>query len=234
MVIATGPFHRPRIPAAAQTLDPGVWQSHSSAYRRPADVPGDRVVVVGGGNSAAQLAVELAATHDVTVITPADPWYFPERVLGVSSYWWLLLTGALNAGAGSRLSRYVRSRGDAIFGTELRTLARAGQVRIRAHRVVAGGGSKLRLADGSSVDAPAVLWCTGFRPDTGWIDIPGTVDADGAPIHRAGASPVTGLHWMGLPWQARLNSSIINGAGRDALTTARRIVDGIRGGVSTP
>ena len=153
--------------------------------------------MVGGGNSAAQLAVELAATHDVTVVTPTQPWYFRERVLGVSSYWWLRLTGALNAGADSRLSRYVRSRGDAVFGTELRDLHRAGGVRIRPHRVVAATGSTLRLADGSALEAPAVLWCTGFHPETAWIDIPGALDPKGEPIHREGASPVTGLHWDG-------------------------------------
>ncbi len=224
VVIANGPFHRPHIPDAAGGLDPQVWQSHSSAYRRPAQVPGDRVVVVGGGNSAAQLAVELAATHDVTVVTPTQPWYFRERVLGVSSYWWLRLTGALNAGAGSRLSRYVRSRGDAVFGTELRDLHRAGGVRILPHRVVAATGTTLRLADGSTLEAPAVLWCTGFHPETAWIDIPAALDPTGEPIHREGASPVAGLHWMGLPWQSRLNSSIINGVGRDAHATAHRIM----------
>jgi putative flavoprotein involved in K+ transport len=68
-----------------------------------------------------------------------------------------------------------------------------------------------------------VLWCTGFRPDTAWIDLPGAVDDTGEPLHTAGASPVPGLHWMGLPWQTRLNSSIIDGVNRDARALADRI-----------
>jgi len=75
---------------------------------------------------------------------------------------------------------------------------------------------------GAAVAVTSVLWCTGFRPDTAWIDIPGAIGSDGAPLHDAGASPVRGLHWMGLPWQTRLNSSIIDGVDRDARRTARR------------
>jgi putative flavoprotein involved in K+ transport len=81
----------------------------------------------------------------------------------------------------------------------------------------------VRLADGTGLDVSSVLWCTGFRPDTGWIDVPGAVDAGGAPVHTAGASPVPGLHWMGLPWQTRLNSSIIDGVDRDARAVAARV-----------
>ncbi len=73
-----------------------------------------------------------------------------------------------------------------------------------------------------------MLWCTGFRPDTAWVQLPGATDAAGAPIHQYGASPVPGLHWMGLPWQTRLNSAIIDGVDRDARRTARRIVDSLQ------
>jgi len=79
------------------------------------------------------------------------------------------------------------------------------------------------LADGSHVPAPNVLLCMGYRADLEWMDLPGALDASGKPVHRRGASPVPGLHWMGLPWQTRLNSSIIDGVDRDAHTTATRI-----------
>ena len=68
-----------------------------------------------------------------------------------------------------------------------------------------------------------MLWCTGFRPDTSWLDVPGAVDTDGQPLHEGGVSPVPGLHWMGLPWQTRLNSSIIDGVDRDARQLADRV-----------
>jgi len=223
VVLASGPFRRPYVPAAAEGLDPTVLQLHSYDYRRPQDVPPGPVLVVGGGNSAAQLAVELAATHEVTVASPGELWFLPEDVLGVSTYWWTLLTGVLNAPSGAWISRYIRRRGDAIVGRQLRGLVRAGRVRVLPHRVVAGRGGEVELEDGTRLTVATVLWCTGFRPDTAWIDVSGALDEDGAPRHTEGASPVAGLHWMGLPWQTRLNSSIIDGVDRDAKATARRI-----------
>jgi putative flavoprotein involved in K+ transport len=181
------------------------------------------VLVVGGGNSAAQLAVELSRTHAVTVASPGPPWYLPVTLLGVDLYRWLHLTGVLNADRDSRVARHVRRRGDPIIGTELRGLVQTGRVRLLPHRAVAAEGRSVRLADGSDVAVSSVLWCTGLRPDTGWIDVPGATDADGAPLHDAGASPVRGLHWMGLPWQTRLNSSILDGVDRDGRRVAARI-----------
>lgn len=224
VVVAAGPFARPYVPVAAAGLDPSVPQLHSHAYRSPADVPVCDVLVVGGGNSAAQLAVELAATHRVTVACPRPMWFLPVSLLGVDLYWWLRLTGLLDAGRDSRAARRLRRRGDAIVGTELRDLARAGRVRMVPHRVVGAAGRQVRLAGGSTVEVASVLWCTGYAPDTSWIDVPGATDPAGAPRHEAGASPVPGLHWMGLPWQTRLNSSIIDGVDGDARALVRRVL----------
>jgi putative flavoprotein involved in K+ transport len=223
VVLATGPFHKPFVPPAAERLAPGVVQLHSYDYGRPSDLPEGPVLVVGGGNSAAQLAVELARTREVTVAAPREPWFLPEDVLGVSMYWWTLLTGVLNADADARVSRYVRRRGDSIVGKELQALVRSRRVALHTSRVVDADGAVVVLQDGTRLPVRNVLWCTGFRPDTGWIDVPGAVDERGEPVHEAGASPVPGLHWMGLPWQTRLNSSIIDGVDRDAKALADRI-----------
>lgn len=223
VVIATGPFAAPYIPAATRDLSDSVFQLHSGRYRRPEDVPDGDVVVVGGGNSAAQLAVELADTHRVTMVSPRPPWFLPATVLGADLYWWLYLTGTLNARTSSPVARYVRRRGDAIIGTDLRCKIKAGRVGLLTQRVTGADGRDLVLADGSYVRAENVLWCTGFRPDLRWLQILGALDPAGEPVHRRGASPVRGLHWMGLPWQTRLNSSIINGVDRDAHGTAKRI-----------
>src|SRR4029078_6320622 len=61
VVIATGPFQVPRLPAFANDLSTSVAQVHSSRYRRPSDLPAGRTLVVGGGNSGYQIALELAA-----------------------------------------------------------------------------------------------------------------------------------------------------------------------------
>lgn len=224
VVLATGPFRRPYVPDAGDALDRSVTQLHSYDYRQPGDLPSGDVLIVGGGNSAAQLAIELTHTHEVTIASPGALWFLPEDILGASMYWWTLFTGILNAKAQAWISRYIRRRGDAIVGRELRSLLRERRVRLLPHRVVAGHGTQLELADGTAVAVTSVLWCTGFRPDTAWIHVEGALDGTGAPLHDEGASPVSGLHWMGLPWQTRLNSSIIDGVDRDAQSTVRRLV----------
>ena len=223
VVIATGPFSEPALPAAAAGLDAEVHQLHSSEYKRPADIPPGDVLVVGGGNSAAQLVVELAVSHRVSVAAPQPLWYLPEEILGISLYWWIYATGILNAGSGSWVGRYVRQRGDAIIGRQLAHLVDDGTVRLLLSPVATGGGRTLTLVDGTRLTPSSVLWCTGFRPSYPWLGVPGALDADGAPRHHAGASPVPGLSWMGLPWQTRLNSSIADGVDRDAQALVGRL-----------
>ena len=60
------------------------------------------------------------------------------------------------------------------------------------------------LQDGSRLPVASVLWCTGFRPDYRWLAVPGALTDQGEPVHTGGASPIPGLHWVGLPWQTRL------------------------------
>jgi len=225
VVVAAGPFHGPVIPDAAQGLSRDVKQLHSSQYRRPTDLPTGHVLVVGGGNSAAQLACELSTTHLVTVASGAAPWYLPTRIGGLSLYWWMYFGKVLNAPADASVSRYVRERGDAIISRDLAGLVAQGRVRLVPSRVVAATGREVVLADGSRVSPDGVLWCTGFRPDYRWLQVPGAQGDEGEPLHTAGAAPVPGLHWLGLPWQTRLNSSIVDGVDRDARALAERILD---------
>lgn len=199
VVVAAGPYTGPYVPPAAAGLDPAVLQFHSTQYSRPDDVVGRDVLVVGAGNSAAQLAVELAATHSVTVAAPGGMWFLPARILGVSLYWWIYLTRVLNGASTTPTSRLVRRRDDGIVGRELQGLVAAGAVRMLPERFVAAQGDALRLADGTEVRPDAVLWRTGFRPDDDWLGVPGALDRDGRPVHDAGRSPVPGLHWLGRP-----------------------------------
>jgi hypothetical protein len=78
------------------------------------------------------------------------------------------------------------------------------------------------VEDGRIVDVPNVIWCTGFEPDFGWIDLP-FLDDDGQPIHDRGiveAQP--GLYFVGLPFLFALTSSLVGGVGRDAEYIAAR------------
>ncbi|MBA3743848.1 NAD(P)-binding domain-containing protein [Sporichthya sp.] len=228
VVIATGPFAVPHRPDFSAELGPEVTQLHAGDYRRPADLPVGPVHVVGGGNSAAQLAIELADTgRAVHVVAPREPWYVPTHILGIDAYRWFRVAGVLNARTNAPLSRYIRRRGDVIVGTELRGRIQRGEITLTTSRAVHAAPGVLGLADGAKLGVEAVLWCTGFRQDTSWIQVPGALHPDGTPRHLHGASPVPGLHWMGLPWQTRLNSSLLSGVDRDAMRTAARIANAL-------
>lgn len=224
VVIATGPFQYPRVPRVGARLGAAVTQVHSSAYTGPEDLPRGRIAVVGGGNSAAQLADELSTTHEVTMIAPQKPWFIPERVLGLTVYWPLRLFGILSSPADSRISEYIHSRGDGILGTEAKRAIRAGRIRLLTSRVVDADVRTLVLKDGTRVDVDGVLWGTGFRSHYPFVQIPDALTEHGGPLHDRGVSPVPGVFWLGLPWQHRLNSSILHGIAADS----RELLEGVQ------
>jgi putative flavoprotein involved in K+ transport len=77
-------------------------------------------------------------------------------------------------------------------------------------------GGKPRLADGSVLDVRNVIWCTGFRPDFGWIDLP-ILTAGVWPVQRRGViESVPGLYVLGLPFLYSFASLLVLGAPRDA------------------
>ena len=96
VVVATGPFQVPNVPAFAADLAPDVVQMHSTGYRRPSDVPEGTVVVVGGGNTGFQIAKELSATHSVHLAIGSRQTPLPQRLLGRDLFWWLTKTGLIN------------------------------------------------------------------------------------------------------------------------------------------
>lgn len=237
VVIASGPFQDPKVPDAAAKLAPEVLQRHSSEYRHPSDLPGDDVLVVGGGNSAAQLALELAADgRRVTVVAPGRPVFLPAHILGITSYAFWDRLGILRADAEGALARRLRRRRDAIFGHELRRAVHRGAIRLVPHRLVDASGRTVNLADGTCLPVQAVLWCTGFHARYDWVAVPGALDDADNPRHVRGASPVEGLHWMGLPWQTAVDSSIIHGVDGDGRQTAERILASVadRRAAATP
>lgn len=87
VVVATGPYQRPVIPALAQRLD--VFQVHASQYRSPESLPAGGVVVVGSGASGAQIAEELARAGRQVFLAVGRHRRMPRRYRGRDLMWWL-------------------------------------------------------------------------------------------------------------------------------------------------
>ncbi|AHG93462.1 potassium uptake protein (plasmid) [Gemmatirosa kalamazoonensis] len=226
VVVATGPFQRPVVPNVSTRLSPGIHQLHSSQYRSPFDLPDGPVLVVGAGNSGAQIALELARFRKVW-LAGRDTGHLPRRLLGRDLFDWIwpMMTRAtLDTRLGRRLRARARSGGDALIGIPERALVDAGVTRVGRVTDERGG---LPVCEGTVLDPRVVVWCTGFLPDYDWIDLP-ICDEDGRPRHRRGvATDAPGLYFVGLRFQHRMTSSLVGGVGADAAYVAQQVLRGV-------
>jgi putative flavoprotein involved in K+ transport len=214
VVVATGAYHAPRIPDFAPQLDPRVVQLHSSAYRNPGQLPTGDALVVGAGNSGAEIALELAATRRA-YLAGRDTGYIPLSLIHNGLSLWLaahLLT--TDTRLGRRMREASRQQGDPLIRLKPKDLAATGVERVP--RVAGATDGRPRLADGRLLDVTTVVWATGFRPDFGWIALP-IFDEAGEPRHHRGVvEAAPGLYFLGLPFQHTPTSAHVGGVGRDA------------------
>jgi putative flavoprotein involved in K+ transport len=222
VVVATGPFQAPAVPALAAELAPGVFQTHSTGYMRPSDVPEGTIVVVGGGNTGYQIAQELSATHRTLLAIGSRQKPLPQKVLGRDLFWWLTKTGLISKTVESRIARRLRDR-DALIGSSPRQLTRRYGVELKP-RVVGATDRTIRFADGSKIEVDGVIWATGYRPDHAWIDLP-VFDTAGRVLHRRGVTDVPGLYFLGLSWQHTRGSALLGWVKDDAEFIATQIAD---------
>ena len=215
VIVATGGFVTPLLPAVAKEFEAGVAQLTTASYRQPADVPPGTVLVVGDGASGRDIAMDLAPTHRTLLARGKSRRLLPQRILGRSVWWWLDRLGLLRVGPDSLIGKFMR-RADPFPNRDrdLRSLTAAG-ILIKP-RLTAAAGSEAGFADGTRAMVKAVVWAIGYRDDFEWIDIDGALSANGGPIHREGVSPVRGLFFVGRPWQRNRASALIMGVGNDA------------------
>lgn len=129
LIMATGPFQVPFIPEIAKLLPNSITQIHSAAYTNPSVIKGDRVLVVGGGNSGAQITQELTEADKQVTIAVARPLKFLSlTVFGKSIFWWAETFGFLYAPPQTMRGRLVQKNADPIIGLDLKQLLATGRV----------------------------------------------------------------------------------------------------------
>jgi len=220
VVIATGPFQEPFVPAIADGLDESVTQLHSTAYRSPDLLPDGRVLVVGGGNTGFQIAAELSVSREVHLSIGSRQTPLPQRLLGRDLFWYLDKTGLIRKTKASRVGQRMQQREDTLIGSSPRAARRLG---IRLHgRAVDAAGSSVRFDDGAELDVRSVIWATGFRLDHSFIDAP-VFDGDGRVVHERGVTTSPGLYFLGMLWQHTRGSALLGWVKDDAEYLAGKI-----------
>lgn len=232
VVVAMGSFQRPRVPAFARELDPAIVQMNSTQYRNPSQLKEGGVLVVGGGNSGAEIAHEAARSHR-TWLSGRDNGQLPFRVDGrlarfVIAPILLPFLARRVLTVDTPMGRKMRSRflahGSPLAVIKRDDLAAAGVERVP--RTVAARGGLPVLADGRVLEAANVIWSTGFGPDFSWIDLPvfGQAEQPIEPLHRRGiVAAMPGLYFVGLAFLYSVASGVLAGVGRDAAHVVEHI-----------
>jgi putative flavoprotein involved in K+ transport len=232
VVVATGAHRVPKTPTFASDLDPRILQLHSVDYRNPSQLADGATLVVGVGNSGAEIAFELARSHAVFQSgTPAAEIPVRHGGLGLRLLLPVLrFVGTHVLHVRTPIGRKVRPKfvvtATPLIRVKSKDLAAAGVERVP--RLAGARHGRPLLEDGRVLDVANVIWCTGFRYELAWIDLP-VLDADGAPRHERGVAEASpGLYFVGLLFQSAATSDVLPGVGRDAAHIARRITKAAR------
>lgn len=238
VVVAAAGYRQPRIPSLADGLSADVFQLHSRDYRRPEQVPPGRVLVVGAGNSGAEIAMDLASTHDI-VLAGRDTGHIPFDISGLWGRKLLVRvvvrglfhhTLTLRTPMGRKFRAKMHDKGMPLIRTRPGDLKSAGVARVGRIDHIAGRGAT--SDDGTEIDFDSIIWCTGYHPGLDWIDLP-AFGTGGAPRQHFGkAIDVEGLYFVGLPFQYSVSSTIVSGVGRDARRVATWVAHRSRRGSS--
>jgi putative flavoprotein involved in K+ transport len=235
VVVAMANYQQAWAPPFARNLNPEILQLNAGDYRNPSSLREGSVLVVGVGNSGADIAMDVAGTHP-TVLAGKESGHLPFRIdTFVGRQIQFRLTRfffhhvlSLRSPIGRRARPRMLHRTAPLIRVKPQDLADAGVVRVA--RIVGVNGGLPVTEDGRTLDIDNVIWCTGFRPGFTWIDLP--VLGDGQePLHHSGVIPeVPGLYFVGLHFLYAMSSAMIGGVGRDA----KRVVNHIVGARSRP
>jgi putative flavoprotein involved in K+ transport len=227
VVVATGAYQSPRVPAWGADLDPSILQLHAVDYHGPIQLREGPVLVVGAGNSGAEIAVEVAQAGHRTWLSGRATGQVPEALYVWDGRLFRFLANrvtSVRTPIGRRVRRQLSAHGGPLIRLTMNEVRRAGVEHVP--RVTAARDAWPVLEDGRLLEAANVVWCTGFGHDFSWIDLP-VLGPDGMPEHDRGVVVSRpGLYFVGLPFLSKLGSSLICGVEDDA----KRVVAAIAAG----
>ena len=227
VVVAMGNYQNNRVPAFARELRPDIVQLLSCDYRNPAQLREGGVLIVGAGNSGAEIAKDLVGRHEIWMAGPKTgevPFKF-NSLAGREILTHLLFRVVFHrvltvkTPMGRKVRTKLLNHATPLIRVKAKELAALGVRRVG--RVTGVRDGLPVLEDGQVVDVGNVVWSTGFHPGFSWIDLP-VFDNDGEPRHDRGVvRGEPGMYFVGLHFLYAMSSAMIHGVGRDA----KRIVD---------
>jgi putative flavoprotein involved in K+ transport len=229
VVSATGTWTQPFWPAYPGAREFAGRQLHAVHYRRPDELAGQRVAVVGGGNTGAQVLAEVSTVADTTWFTARPPRFLPDDVDGRALF--AAATARIEALRQGRQHAGVAGLGDVVMVDSVRAARERGVLVARPMfaRLTADG---VVSSDGVAQDVDTVIWCTGFRPALRHLRPLHLATQDGRPVvdgpsgTRAASEPR--LHLVGYgDWTGPASATLL-GVGRSARAAAEEIVGSLR------
>lgn len=228
VIVAMSNYQAMRIPSFARELSPSIRQLHGGQYRNPSQLAAGAVLLVGAGNSGAEIAKDIAATHEVIIAGPSTGEIPGSAASFVSRHIIVhILNGivfnhllSVDTPIGRRARPKIMTRGVPLIRVKSRELARLGVRRAGRMTEVRDG---IPVIDGTVQPVANVIWCTGFTPGFDWIHMP-VLDDHGEPAHERGIVPaVPGLYFVGLHFLTSMSSAMVHGVGRDAARIAKLV-----------
>ncbi|MEP7064740.1 MAG: FAD-dependent oxidoreductase [Gemmatimonadota bacterium] len=231
VVIAMASYQAPRIPAFASSLSTDIVQMHSTGYRNLAQLRAGAVLIVGSGNSGAEIGAEIARSGRPTFISGRSTGEVPfnpntaiaHRVLTPLLFrivFHRVLT--VDTPMGRKIRPKMIGVGTPLIRTKERDLLAAGATRVP--RTVGVRDGKPVIDDGRVLDVANVIWCTGFHPGLSWLDLP-IFDSAGEPRQKRGiVLSEPGVFFVGQHFQYAMSSTMIHGVGRDAEFIASEVM----------
>ena len=222
VIVAMSSYQKPFVPTFSKELDPSIMQMHSLDYRNTRQLRPGPALLVGAGNSGAEIALDIAPKHRVW-LSGRHPGHVPFDVDGLAARVILvrlvmrvlfhrILT--LSTPMGRKARPKFLSKGGPLVRTKPSDLDAANVERVA--RIAGAKDGKPLLEDGRLLDVANVIWCTGFNPGFSWIDLPG-LDQKGWPEHERGVVPkAPGLYFVGLAFLYAASSTMVHGVSRDA------------------
>ncbi|WP_457972356.1 flavin-containing monooxygenase [Arthrobacter sp. D1-17] len=227
VVLATGACHLPKRPGFAAQLPPDVVQLHSKDYKNPAQLSSGPVLVVGVGNSGAEIALETSRTHETWLAGKPSAEIPFRHGRNAARYFIPVVRFAgmhvlnTNTPVGRRVLPKIAAMATPLIRTKLADLRAAGVHLVS--RVSGVEDAEVLLDDGRSLSVSNVIWCTGFAEDYPWLDIPGLPANWREQQHRGTVDALPGLYLLGKDLIYSAASETLPGVCRDAKYLAKQL-----------